>query len=109
MNADRVIVRSAYDGIGSKHDLTLPREGSTRFDEDGSMLITRRTILATAPVAAVMSGSAMAQAPAATPPVTEGRQMPGFYRYKVGDFEVTAFHDGTAVRPLDDKFAVVST
>lgn len=68
------------------------------------MLITRRTILATAPVAAAMSGSAMAQAPATTPPVTEGRQMPGFYRYKVGDFEVTAFHDGTAARPLDDKF-----
>ena len=26
---------------------------------------------------------------------------PGFYRYKVGDIEVTAIHDGFAPRPLD--------
>ena len=28
-------------------------------------------------------------------------QAPGFYRYKVGDIEVTAVHDGFANRPLD--------
>jgi len=30
-----------------------------------------------------------------------GHQAPGYYRYKVGDIEVTAIHDGFARRPLE--------
>ena len=28
-----------------------------------------------------------------------GKQAPSFYRYKIGDFEVTAISDGTIVTP----------
>src|SRR3954468_13448962 len=49
-----------------------------------------------------LEGPALAQtqAPAQTPSSTS-QQAPGFYRYKVGDIEVTAIHDGFAPRPLD--------
>ena len=33
-----------------------------------------------------------------------GQQVPGFYRYKVGDIEVTAVNDGARVGPLPDGF-----
>jgi glyoxylase-like metal-dependent hydrolase (beta-lactamase superfamily II) len=58
-----------------------------------------------------MTGAAAAAAAAAAPLATSGRalaaappagkQAPGFYRYKVGDFEVTAIHDGAVTRPVD--------
>ena len=35
-----------------------------------------------------------------------GNQAPGFYRYKVGDIEVTAVTDGASTMPLPDKFVV---
>jgi glyoxylase-like metal-dependent hydrolase (beta-lactamase superfamily II) len=69
------------------------------------MSITRRTILAsTALAAAPIVGPALAQtAPSATAPAqgAGSRQAPGFYRYKVGDIEVTAINDGFAQRPLE--------
>jgi len=73
------------------------------------MTITRRTVLAgTALAAAPIGGStALAQTNTATPgtstsaPTTGSRQAPGFYRYKVGDIEVTVVNDGFARRPLD--------
>lgn len=72
------------------------------------MLITRRNILSSAPVAAAttLGTSALAQAPSSPPPASAGKQAPGVYRYKVGDFEVTAFHEGTIPRQLDEKFVV---
>src|SRR5712691_1475311 len=33
-----------------------------------------------------------------------GRQAPGIYRYKIGNYELTACHDGVWNRPIDDKF-----
>jgi hypothetical protein len=39
---------------------------------------------------------------AAAPPA--GKQAPGFYRYKVGDFEITVVTDGAATFPLPDQF-----
>jgi glyoxylase-like metal-dependent hydrolase (beta-lactamase superfamily II) len=74
------------------------------------MSVTRRTLLAAAPAGAALSfaGSALAQtaAPgAAAPPAAAGaaasQQAPGYYRYKVGDVEVTAVHDGSLPRPLE--------
>ena len=61
---------------------------------------SRRTFLAAGPAlgAAVLTpGTAGAQA-------TGGAGVPGYYRYKVGDIEVTAFHEGTGARPLDAGF-----
>ncbi len=69
------------------------------------MTITRRTILAsTALAAAPIGGPLLAQTtPAASNPAQGAgtRQAPGFYRYKVGDIEVTAINDGFAQRPLE--------
>ncbi len=66
-------------------------------------MLSRRTMIAsTAGLATAAAGPAVAQAPttAATPPASVA-QAPGFYRYKVGDIEITAVHDGFANRPLD--------
>ena len=69
------------------------------------MTITRRTILASTALAATpIVGPALAQtAPSASAPAqgAGSRQAPGFYRYKVGDIEVTAINDGFAQRPLE--------
>src|SRR3954451_17872190 len=64
------------------------------------MSMTRRTVLAAAPAAA-LGGPALAQQPASAQTAAPSQQVPGFYRYKVGDIEVTAIHDGFAPRPLD--------
>src|ERR1051326_2473606 len=63
------------------------------------MKIDRRSLLAgSALVAAAMPTAAFAK----EPPV--GRQVAGLYRYKLGDFEMTALYDGIWNRPVDDKF-----
>ena len=71
----------------------------------GSPSLHRRHILAAGPAAAAatIGGSALAQTPAASAPPA-GKQAPAVYRYKVGDIEVSAIHEGIAARPLDDKF-----
>ena len=66
-------------------------------------MLSRRTMIATTAAATAASGTAFAQATSSsssTAPAS-GAQAPGFYRYKVGDIEITAVHDGFANRPLD--------
>ncbi|WP_445503170.1 MBL fold metallo-hydrolase [Microvirga sp. G4-2] len=71
------------------------------------MTITRRTVLAgTALATAPIGGSAaLAQTSPATPSTaasnSPSQQAPGFYRYKVGEIEVTAINDGFARRPVE--------
>lgn len=73
------------------------------------MTQSRRTFFASASAAgtalvaapALLSGLA-APALAKTPIV--GSNGPSFYRFKLGEFEVTALHEGEFTRPLDDKF-----
>ncbi len=62
------------------------------------MDLSRRTALATAG-AALASTAASAPAVAGAPPV--GKQAPGFMRWKVGDFEVTAINDGVVPRRIE--------
>ena len=65
--------------------------------------LTRRSLLAgtAATAAALSAGSPVrAAAPAA------GKQAPGFYRYKVGDFEVTQIVDGARTFPMPDALVV---
>src|SRR5579871_3332802 len=58
--------------------------------------------------------AAAAGAAAALPPLTSARaavapagaQAPGFYRYKVGDYECTSINDGARSFPMPDKFVV---
>jgi glyoxylase-like metal-dependent hydrolase (beta-lactamase superfamily II) len=60
--------------------------------------MNRRTFIATA--------SALAAAPAlpaiAAAPML-GTQAPGFFRFKIGDFEVTSLHDGSVTGEFDPK------
>lgn len=68
-------------------------------------LLDRRTVLAgsTALAAAGLAGTLPAVPARAAAPMT-GTQAPGFYRYKLGDFEVTAVSDGVVTMPLADNF-----
>src|SRR5438270_4938067 len=68
--------------------------------------LSRRTVLAGA-AAAIWGAAAVAvssSARAAAPPA--GRQAPGRYRYKVGDFEITVVTDGVNRFKLPDNFVV---
>jgi glyoxylase-like metal-dependent hydrolase (beta-lactamase superfamily II) len=65
--------------------------------------ITRRALLAVSGLgAAAVLPLAAAPATAAAP--ASGQQAPGVYRYRIGSYELTALHDGTWFRPIDDKF-----
>lgn len=68
--------------------------------------LTRRRLLtgAAAAGAGTILGPLSFSARAATP--IAGKQAPGFYRYKVGDFEVTQFVDGARTFPMPDTFVV---
>src|SRR4029077_69205 len=73
----------------------------------GSMFtLSRRDFLTStaATTAALSLGLAPSDIWAAAPPV--GKQAAGFYRYKVGDFEVTQLVDGARTFPMPDQFVV---
>ncbi len=59
------------------------------------MSISRRFFVGAATAAAFVPAASQAAQPLA------GKQAPTFYRYKVGDIEITAINDGVAQRPLD--------
>ncbi len=63
--------------------------------------LSRRQLLAGAAVAT--AGAALPQTADAAAPQS-GQQGPGFYRFKIGDYEVTAVNDGTWYRKLDPSF-----
>jgi glyoxylase-like metal-dependent hydrolase (beta-lactamase superfamily II) len=63
------------------------------------MQFTRRSLLTAGSAAAIAGALPMAETQAAAPPV--GKQAPGFYRFKIGDFEVTAIHDGYFDRAVE--------
>jgi glyoxylase-like metal-dependent hydrolase (beta-lactamase superfamily II) len=56
------------------------------------MSMSRRTALVSAAAALAVPAMPIIRAQAAAPKV--GKQAPGFYRFNIGDFEVTALHDG---------------
>jgi glyoxylase-like metal-dependent hydrolase (beta-lactamase superfamily II) len=60
--------------------------------------LTRRSMFAGASLG--LAGALPAQAAA---PLAD-KQAPSVYRYKVGDFEITALYDGVWYRPIDEKF-----
>jgi len=59
------------------------------------MSITRRAALGAGLAAALVPAASRAAQPLA------GTQAPTFYRYKVGEYEITAINDGVAYRPAD--------
>jgi hypothetical protein len=67
--------------------------------------VTRRSILgAAAAGAATTLAQITAGSPARAGAPPAGKQAPGFYRYKVGDDEITVLHDGARTFPMPDIF-----
>src|SRR6201996_7626248 len=66
--------------------------------------LNRRQLLAGAAVAGAATALGLPAVEAAAP--SAGAQAPGFYRYKVGDYECTSINDGARSFPLPDKFVV---
>lgn len=69
------------------------------------MQVSRRELLSGVAVvgaAAVLAPGVATRAQAAAPAV--GKQAPGYYRYKIGDYEVTVVTDGRTVTPLSDAY-----
>jgi glyoxylase-like metal-dependent hydrolase (beta-lactamase superfamily II) len=67
--------------------------------------VSRRNVLMGAAAAGALAAlPTPSPARAASPP--SGKQAPGIYRYKVGEFEVTVVTDGTFVFPLPENFVV---
>ncbi|GGE47684.1 MBL fold metallo-hydrolase [Agaricicola taiwanensis] len=64
--------------------------------------LTRRSLMAGS-TALAMTGLNFPNSASATAPAAS-RQVPGVYRHKVGEFEVTAVNDGAGKRPLDASF-----
>jgi glyoxylase-like metal-dependent hydrolase (beta-lactamase superfamily II) len=64
--------------------------------------LSRRTLLTASAAAAALPALGLPQAKAAAP--AAGKQGPGFYRFKIGDYEITAINDGTWYRSFDEKF-----
>src|SRR5262245_54715165 len=76
-----------------------PSELSDIIEEISMSKLTRRTVLATAAAAAASPMLAPAPVRAAAP--ISGNQAPGFYRYKLGDYEITVVNDGVWNRKLE--------
>ena len=72
--------------------------------------LNRRQLLAGIAVAGAASALSPFGIPAARAAVAPaGAQAPGFYRYKVGDYECTSINDGARTFPMPDKFVVNAT
>jgi glyoxylase-like metal-dependent hydrolase (beta-lactamase superfamily II) len=64
--------------------------------------VTRRNLLAGAAAGAALLPFAVPTAQAVAP--LAGKQNPGWYRYKLGSFEVTVVTDGANTNPLSDSY-----
>jgi glyoxylase-like metal-dependent hydrolase (beta-lactamase superfamily II) len=63
---------------------------------------SRRAALGALAAAAAIPVAGVPAARAAAPAAS--RQVPGIYRYKIGEFELTAINDGVGLRPMQDGF-----
>jgi glyoxylase-like metal-dependent hydrolase (beta-lactamase superfamily II) len=73
--------------------------------ENSMTELTRRSVLTGAAAAtATALGPIVGAPPAKAAAPLSGKQAPGWYRYKVGSFEVTAVTDGVRPTPLADNF-----
>src|SRR5438045_8510772 len=72
-----------------------PQRPADRFSsrEDTMTMLTRRGLLGAA--AAFTAAGSLTQTPARAAAPMIGKQGPSFYRYKIGDFEVTVFSEGS--------------
>ncbi len=66
--------------------------------------LTRRAAFGAAAAALAMPALLKGTGPARAAIPAAGRQVPGIYRYKIGEFELTSINDGVNLRPMDDGF-----
>jgi glyoxylase-like metal-dependent hydrolase (beta-lactamase superfamily II) len=65
------------------------------------MTLSRRAALAAPALLASSAIPALAQTTAPAPAPAASRQVPGFFRFRIGDIEVTALHDGQVNREIN--------
>lgn len=68
------------------------------------MSFTRRAVLGASAAAAASAILPAATLPSLAGAPLVGKQAPGFFRFKVGDFEVTALHDGIVPRQVQQAY-----
>jgi glyoxylase-like metal-dependent hydrolase (beta-lactamase superfamily II) len=68
------------------------------------MQLSRRNLFAGAAAAGILAGSKTIVSTAQASASAAGKQNAGWYRYKVGDFEVTVVTDGANTNPLSDSY-----
>lgn len=68
--------------------------------------VSRRILLSGAVAASAATAIGPLAKPVSAAAPLAGKQNPGWYRYKVGDFEVTVVSDGGATNPLADNYVV---
>lgn len=68
--------------------------------------ISRRAFVISAATAGAAFGLGRGSTPTRAAAPMVGRQAAGFYRYKLGDFEVTVVTDGMSTSPLSDSYIV---
>src|SRR5947208_6722021 len=80
--------------------------GGFKIGRTSMLRLSRRDFLTStaATTAALSLGLTPSEIRAAAPPA--GKQAASFYRYKVGDFEVTQIADGARTFPMPDQFVV---
>jgi glyoxylase-like metal-dependent hydrolase (beta-lactamase superfamily II) len=66
--------------------------------------ISRRALVISAASAGAAFGLMPGITPARAAAPMAGKQAPGFYRYKLGDFEITVVTDGMGTNPLSDGY-----
>ncbi len=66
-------------------------------------MLSRRSLIGSTAGSAAAALAASASPAAAGAPLS-GQAGPGIYRYRIGDFELTALYDGIWYRPITDKF-----
>lgn len=66
--------------------------------------LSRRTLLVGTAAASTALGTKTILPPANAAAPVAGKQNAGWYRYKVGDFEITVVTDGVTVSPLADRY-----
>jgi glyoxylase-like metal-dependent hydrolase (beta-lactamase superfamily II) len=69
----------------------------------GTNQLNRRGLLKHTAAAALIGAAIVPGAALAIAPIS-GHQAPGFYRFKLGDYEVTILHDGARTFPLPDSW-----
>src|SRR5262245_36096373 len=94
MSIRSVAIRPPDVGARIESAVLQQRKTRTRQGGDAMKELNRRTLLtgATALAATAATQGSVAPAHAAAP--ASGKQAAGYYRYKVGDFEITAINDG---------------